>query len=279
MFALAASLVLAPASPRAQTAPPATAPSGTAPATLESLGEADARALDALLARAAAAEEAGRFADAVVLYREASAVLPLEEFRLGEAYCLERAGDVEAALRVWTDLTASSRAEIRAVAVEERVRLGLALAGSDARDRVAGAAEDASRASAVASPDSEAPARSELLAGEPADAPGSTPWGAIASAASAGATLALGATLLALSEAREHDLTAYLADPSATGAGAQALRDQSDRLGAAATVSFALAGALAATALVLWLSDDADGATVAPAIGAGGGGAVVRVPF
>lgn len=76
------------------------------------LTEEQAADLHRLLSEAEQAEAAERWSEAYDAYVQAEEILPLEEFRYSQGWCMQRSGDENAALEIYRALQVSPRPEI-----------------------------------------------------------------------------------------------------------------------------------------------------------------------
>ena len=243
----------------------------------QSLSDETAQELVDLLGRVEAAEGAENWVVALRLYREMWQVLPVDEYRFGEAYCLEQLGDTLGAVAVLEALVRSPRDEVREAATRQIEPLRLELATASAMNSVGWGHDEGALAASTAAT---APPPTVV---EPAERPIWPPFvlGGLAMIA-----LGNGVVFGVLSELRADDAQNYdETQPGATYLAVKQLNDDAEDYATIANGSFAVAGVLAVSAVLIWIfsAPDADEAHVevmaAPAWVAGSPGAVIQWQF
>ena len=224
-----------------------------------------------------AAEAAENWVVGVRLYREMWQILPVEEYRFGEAYCLEQLGDNLGAIEVLEALVRSPREEVREAAQRQLGPLRLAEAMPSAMEAVASAQNQGALAAAATA---ETPAPTSV---EP---PERTIWPPILLGGLAVVAVGSGVAFGVLSEQREQDARDYDASrPGATYLAVEQLNDDAESFATFANISFGVAGALAISSVLVWFltEPDEDDASVevmaAPSWVEGNPGAVIQWQF
>lgn len=243
----------------------------------QSLTDEAARELVDLLEQVDVAEAAEDWYEGVRIYREMWQILPMEEYRFGEAYCLEQLGDVAGAVELLSSLSRSPREEVRHAAASQleplRTSLGL-VSAADAVDaaQTQGALDAAAAAVEPPSPTVEPTER--------------TIWPPILLGTLAFLAVGNGVAFGIVAEERAQDAHDYdVAQPGATHLAVEQLNDDADTFATVANASFAAAGALAVSAVLVWFLTAPDGEenpgelTVSPILFDGTAGAVLRVTF
>lgn len=114
--------------------------SGTAaqaqPDPFDALSDEDALRLVDNLHNAETAERQSRWMDAVDHYHEAWMLVPIEEYRFRQAYCLEQAGEHLDALEIYTELSESERTDIETAANQRTEAIEQLLADLPGRLRI-----------------------------------------------------------------------------------------------------------------------------------------------
>lgn len=243
----------------------------------QSLSDDAAQELVELLERVEAAEAAENWVVGVRLYREMWQILPVEEYQFGEAFCLELLGDNLGAIEVLEALVRSPREEVRDAAQRQLEPLQLAAAMTSATAAVASAQRQGAL-TAAAAPETPPPTTVEPQEREI--------WPPILLGSLAVVAVGSGVAFGVLSEQREQDARDYDASqPGATYLAVEQLNDDAESFATVANVSFGVAGALAVSAVLVWLltePDEDDGSveiTAAPSWVDGHPGAVIQWQF
>jgi len=216
----------------------------------QSLSDEAAQELVDLLGRVEAAEAAENWVVALRLYREMWQILPVDEYRFGEAYCLEQLGDTLGAVAVLEGLVLSPRDEVREAATRQIEPLVLQLTTASAIQSVGDSLSQAVIA------DSEAPARPPPTSIEPQERP---LWPPILLGSLAVVAVGAGAAFGVISEQRAQDARYYdESQPGATYRAVEQLNDSAESFAMGANASFAVAGVLAVSAVLVWFLTEPD---------------------